>query len=81
MNRFTSIFILFGFCLTLSAIPARAGFETAQRAYSDGDYATAIREYKLDGSAAAHYNLGQMYAEGKGTRQRNSLEADRKSVV
>ena len=75
MIRFTATAILFGSMLTASVNSARADFDAAQRAYNDGDYATAIREYKLDGSAGSHYALGQMYAEGKGAKQRNSREA------
>ncbi len=51
------------------AAPARAGFEEGVAAYHRGDYATAFRELKTladQGLAKAQFNLGVMFAEGRG---------------
>jgi uncharacterized protein len=48
---------------------ARADLDDGFRAYQRGDYATALREWRPladQGEAAAQYNLGLMYANGKG---------------
>ena len=50
-------------------LPALADFETALRAYGEGDYATAFREFKSDGSPEAQFNVGLMYSLGNGVRQ------------
>ena len=43
-----------------------------QKAYDRGDYATTLFEWEIlatQGNAEAQYNLGNMYAEGKGVSQ------------
>ncbi len=48
------------------------GFDEGVAAYDRGDYATALKEYRPlaeQGHAAAQYNLGLMYANGKGVPQ------------
>ncbi len=60
-----------GFTLGLTA-PAWAGWDEAEAAYARGDYATAIREWRLfakQGYAKAQNNLGFMYRSGKGVPQ------------
>ena len=52
------------------ATPSQAGHQAA--AYSRGDYATALQEYKRlaeRGSAIAHRMLGVMYGKGQGVPQ------------
>ena len=66
------IFIIFLF----TAIPvsnfAQADFYKGQEAYDRGDFETALREWLIDanqGDADAQYNLGVMYANGRGVLQ------------
>ncbi len=60
--------------LLLAALagPAVAGpFEDALAARERGDYATALREFRVlaeQGDADAQYNLGLMYTRGRGRR-------------
>ena len=55
------------------AVTAYSGqFEDADAAYERGDYATAYRLFKpmaQQGHAESQYNLGGMYAEGRGVPQ------------
>ena len=47
----------------------RADLEKGFDAYEKGDYATAVREFKVlaeQGNAKAQYNLGLMYDNGEG---------------
>ncbi len=47
-------------------------FEDAVSARERGDYATALREFRVlaeQGSAGAQFNLGRMYTIGEGVRQ------------
>ena len=61
-------------CLTA---PAWADLKAGVDAHTRGDYATALREWRLlaeQGDASAQYNLGLMYANGwgvNGSRSRN----------
>ena len=51
---------------------ASADFQKGLTAAQRGDYATALREWKPlaeQGNADAQYNLGVMYAQGKGIPQ------------
>ena len=60
-----------GITLGLTAL-AWAGWDEGSAAYERGDYATAIREWRPlaeQGHALAQFNLGTMYAEGKGVPQ------------
>ncbi len=60
-----------GFTLGLTA-PAWAGFDEGVAAAKRGDYATALREWHPlaeQGVAAAQFNLGIMYDNGRGVPQ------------
>ncbi len=60
-----------GFILGLTA-PVGAGMDEAAAAYHRGDYATVVRELRPlaeQGIAKAQYNLGFMYANGRGVSQ------------
>jgi uncharacterized protein len=49
-----------------------ADYQKGLTAYQSGDYATALREWKPlaeQGNAVAQYNLGGMYAYGRGVPQ------------
>ena len=49
-----------------------ADFQAGLIAYEQGDYATALKEWQPlaeQGDATAQYNLGLMYAQGKGVPQ------------
>ena len=51
------------------ATPAWAGFDEGFAAYKQGDYATALREWRLlaaQGNASAQSNLSIMYEKGQG---------------
>ena len=71
MFRIASILIL-----TLAlATPAHAGFDEGVAAYDRGDFATALREWRLlaeRGHAESQRNLGAMYAGGRGVPQNNA---------
>jgi uncharacterized protein len=63
--------------LILFGRAAAGQFEDAATAYTNGDYATALREFRSladQGHAVAQYNLGRMYYDGQGV-QRNLAEA------
>ncbi len=54
------------------AAPAWAGFDEGVAAYERGDYATALREFRVlaaQGHADAQFNLGVMYGKGVGVPQ------------
>ena len=49
--------------------PVRAGYDEGVAAYERGDYEAALKEFRQlaeQGDAAAQYNLGMMYRNGKG---------------
>lgn len=55
--------------LIVTALPVTAGYKEGVAAYKDGDYKTAVREFKTlaeAGNARAQYTLGVMYAKGFG---------------
>ena len=71
-------------CLTIAVLLGRVGvsesgnrshhylFQKGVTAFQRGDYATALREFKRlakQGLAPAQYNLGLMYANGRGVPQ------------
>ena len=59
------------------AMPAWADYQAGVAAYSRGDYATALQEFKPlaeQGIAEAQFNLGLMYWHGRGVPQ-DSAEA------
>jgi len=71
MKKLTLIFLTILFCLT-SNVAWSADFQKGLTAYESGDYATALREIEplaKQGNARAQYNLGVMYAKGKGVPQ------------
>ena len=61
--------ILAGAVLVLSVTTVSAGFEEGVVAYNQGDYATAMAEWRPladKGVASAQYNIGLMYMNGQG---------------
>ncbi len=63
------VFILF---LFIWAILAHADFQAGLDAYNQGDYATALKEWRPlaeQGDATAQFNLGVMYNFGLGVPQ------------
>ena len=70
--------LLVPFCLTLIifigsvGVSESADMQKGNAAHDKGDYATALREWTplaKQGNASAQYNLGYMYANGKGVPQ------------
>jgi len=62
--------------LTLPSSVAAQDFDRGVSAYNDGDYPTALREFRLaaeQGNALAQYNLGIMYGNGQGLPQNHQL--------
>lgn len=62
-----------------AAVCAAADFAAGLKAYENGDYATALKEWQPladSGSAAAQFNLGLLYYDGHGVPQ-NYSEAKR----
>jgi TPR repeat protein len=58
--------------LVALAVPALADFAAGERAYQKGDYQTAAKEWQAEadkGNAAAQFNLGMLYFDGKGVPQ------------
>ncbi len=58
--------------LVVLAAPAWAGFDEGQAAHQRGDYATALREFRVlaeQGDASAQNNLALMYGDGQGVTQ------------
>jgi hypothetical protein len=56
----------------LTSIPALADFAAGLKAYEDHDYAAALKEWRPiaeEGDAAAQFNVGLMYYDGKGVAQ------------
>ena len=59
-------------CLLIASLPAIAGFEDGERAYRQGDYETAYREWLAaanSGDAQALYFLALMHQAGKGVER------------
>ncbi len=59
-----------GFTLGLTA-PAWAGYNAGRAAYKQGDYATALREWRPlaeQGDASAQSFLGSRYVDGLGSK-------------
>jgi len=64
--------IVFILCLLFWPALAHADFQAGVDAYDQGDYATALKEMRPlaeQGHADAQYNLGDMYAKGRGVAQ------------
>src|SRR5579884_784760 len=54
------------------AVPALADFAAGTAAYDKGDFTTAAKEWQAEadkGNAAAQFNLGMLYLDGKGVPQ------------
>ena len=52
--------------------PVRAGFDEGMAAYEQGDYETALKEFRPlaeQGDADAQFKLGTMYNRGEGVPQ------------
>ncbi len=67
--RFPIALVLSIVCL---ARPSWADFQAGLDAYTDGDYATALREFRPlaeQGVAEAQYSLGVLYDNGNGVPQ------------
>ncbi len=67
-----SLSVLPLFFAAFIALPSFADFEAGLDAYKKGDYVTAAKEWRAEadqGSAAAQYNLGLLYVDGKGVPQ------------
>ncbi len=63
---------LVGLALLLAAPAAGQDYQKGLEAYNNGDYATALREWRPlaeQGHAGAQYNLGNMYDKGMGVPQ------------
>jgi len=73
-------FLVYPVLLTfLFGTPTFADYADGKSAYDEGDYATALKEFKPlaeQGDAEAQFNLGRMYGEGKGVIQsyKNAFE-------
>ncbi len=64
MKRVTA----FGVLLVVLAASAWAGLDEGVAAFKRGDYATALREFRVlaaQGDADAQFNLGTMYEKGQ----------------
>ncbi len=67
--------ILAALLLVTLAAPAWAGWDEGVAAYDRGDYATALREFRVlaeQGDADAQFSLGDMYYSGYGVPQDNT---------
>lgn len=70
---------LVALALSLSAVPATADVKKGVDAWSQGDYATAVKEWNGDakrGDADAQYNLGYAYRTGKGVKADMNVALD-----
>ncbi len=68
MKRVTAFAVL----LVVLAAPAWAGWDEGVAAHKRGDYATALREFRVlaeQGLADAQYRLAHMYKSGQGVPQ------------
>ena len=71
MNRLLILPVLL-LTLLVGTPASSADFQKGLTAAQSGDFATALREWTplaKQGDAAAQYNLGLMYANGRGVRQ------------
>lgn len=62
-------FVALGLTAILMAMPAQADVKAGVDAWSRGDYATAIKEWRqpaINGDADAQFNMGQAYKLGRG---------------
>ena len=68
MRHFISIMAV----LLLTTMPALADFNDGLDAYNQGDYETALTEWRPlaeEGNAEAQFNLGALYDEGEGVQE------------
>ena len=73
--RLLLIFKIIGASALIAGISWSADFQKGLSAYNKKDYLSAIDEWRPlaeQGDAYAQYNLGMMYAEGKGVAQNDS---------
>ena len=69
-----NLFIALAVCtvVTVGSSLAIAGFDKGVAAYERGDYATALKEFRVlaeQGDATAQFILGVMYHDGRGVTQ------------
>lgn len=73
MWRVLSAFLAISILISNSGMSATAGpFEDAGSAYAAGDYATALRLYRMmadQGNGNAQFSLGTIYEKGRGVAQ------------
>ena len=78
MSALCRVFVLTALLIaTLSDQTLAADLQVGLEAYNRGDYAAALRVFRSlaeQGNAKAQYNLGRMYAAGRGVA-RNGAEA------
>jgi len=66
--------MLLAVVVVLVAAPACTDYEAGKEAFDQGDYATALKEWRAlaaQGHAEAQYNLGVMYYRGYGVTKDN----------
>ncbi len=66
--------LLLAVVVVLVAAPACTDYEAGKEAFDQGDYATALKEWRAlaaQGHAEAQYNLGVMYYRGYGVTKDN----------
>ncbi len=69
MKRYANGMIIGLALCAVTSLPAFAGYDAGVRAYRQGDYATAMREFKADDGASAKFYLSLMYDKGDGVPQ------------
>ena len=68
----TTLSLMLAILLFSSAKGWCADYQRGMNAFAIGDWATALREFRPlaeQGDKAAQYNMGQLYAHGKGVRK------------
>lgn len=76
MNRFIVMLVIL--LSAVAAKPATAGFQEGLAAAERGDYATALKEWRRlaeKGHSGALFNLGLMYANGRGVERNEEWAA------
>ena len=76
MKRWRLILTVFGSFLSIAGEGWSADFQKGVSAYNMKDYVTALSEWSTlaeQGSVSAQFNLGMMYAEGKGVSQDDTI--------
>lgn len=67
-NCLITMSVCFSLCMGV-AMPAAADYNAGIKAYRQGDYTAALREFKADDSAQAKFYLSLMYDKGDGVTQ------------